>query len=416
MLIRHQRSPKNQTLNRVYPEWTDNKGVISSLSTAPWALSVSQQGLDLAYHGVRSGGKFVSPILYNFLDDDGEITTAGYSAIATMLMAKYGAKWSHLWDLYNSQYNPLDSYKITETESRSVDRDISLRDSGTVSATTNYDIDETDETVVDSTRAPHTTETLTLNTRTEQDNSEITTPTTTETVAKTSSNTKTPNTTETTTVEEDVSVTGSDDSETTYGKVVETESSATNESTDSRWGFNSQSASPADKSEGEVSTTKTETSSGSDAVERDTSETTDRDATTTVRKTGTESDAGEETTLTSYTGFDTVAEDKVEMKTGTETRAMAGTEDYDSTETTNRTGDNTTTSSQTTNMVHTTTDDVSEELERTKTGNLFKSPAELLSIDRDFWLMDFFEIVFMDIDSMLTLPIYSESEIRQYIF
>lgn len=416
MLTRHQRSPKNQTLNRVYPEWTDNKGVISSLSTAPWAQSVSQQGLDLAYHGVRSGGKFVSPILYNFLDDDGEITTAGYSAIATMLMAKYGAKWTHLWALYNSQYNPLDSYKITETENRSSDRDISLRDAGTVSTTTDYDIDETDETVVESTRTPHTTETLTLNTRTEQDNSEITTPTTTETVAKTTSNTKTPNTTETTTVEEDVSVTGSDDSETTYGKVVETESSATNESTDSRWGFNSQTPVPADKSEGDVATTKTETASGSDTIERDTSETTDRDATTTVRKTGTESDAGQETTLTSYTGFDTVAEDKVETRSGTETRAMTGTEDYDSTETINRTGDNRTASSQVTDMSHVTSDDTTEQLERTKTGNLFKSPAELLSIDRDFWLMDFFEIVFMDIDSMLTLPIYSESEIRQYIF
>ena len=416
MLTRHQRSPKNQTLNRVYPEWTDNKGVISSLSTAPWVSSVSQQGLDLAYHGVRSGGKFVSSILYNFLDDDGEITTAGYSAIATMLMAKYGAKWLHLWNLYNSQYNPLDSYKITETENRSVDRDISLHDTGTVSSTTNYDIDETDETVVDSTRTPHTSETLTLNTRTEQDNSEITTPAVSDTVTKTISNTKTPNTTETTTTAEDISVTGTDDSEITYGKVVETESSSTNESTDSRWGFNSTSAVPSDKTDGSIDVDKTETESGSDSTERDTSETTDRDVSTTVRKSGTESESGQETTLTSHSGFDTVSEDNVETRTGTETRAMTGTEDYDSTETTNRTGDNTTTSSQTTNMAHATTDDVSEEIERTKTGNLFKSPAELLSIDRDFWLMDFFEIVFMDIDAMLTLPIYSESEIRQYIF
>ena len=113
---RHRRSPKNLTLNDVYDDWLTGGGVISSLTTAPWYSSVSDTGLDLAYHGTHSGGKFVTALLYNFLDDDGHITVSGYSSIATMLMAKYGAKWTHLWQLYATQYNPLHAYNMSETE------------------------------------------------------------------------------------------------------------------------------------------------------------------------------------------------------------------------------------------------------------------------------------------------------------
>lgn len=413
---RHRRSPRNQTLNKAYPDWTSNKGVISSLTTAPWALSVSQYGLDIAYHGARSGGKFIAPVLYNFLDEDGEITQSGYAAVATMLLAKYGSKWNHLWELYNSQYNPLDSYAMTETEERDSERNITNRESTDHDNLVEYDIHETETETHDNTRTPNLSEQLTLNTRDVDTNSSTRTPNLSEAETSSTSETRTPNTTERTVIDETVESTGSDDSETTYGKVTTTESSSTNDSTLSKWGFNSADAVPASSESAESESDQTETLSGSDTTERDTTESTDRDSTQTVTTTGTETKAGQGMVTTLKTGTETLAESKENAKTGTETTLTTGTERDAGSGSATKTGDNSITTTETNVVDETGSDTYHEEVERTKAGNLFKAPAELLSIDRDFWLMDFFEIVFMDIDSTLTLSIYPEAEINNYIY
>lgn len=492
MLVRHRRSPKNRTINKIYPDWLDHKGILTSLTNAPWAGEVSTDGLDIAYHGARSGGKFAAPVLYNFIDDDGEITQAGYTAVATMLLAKYGAKWEHLWGLYSAEYNPLDSYAMTETEERDSSRTLSSRDQGQHSNLVEYDIDETESVTRDETRIPNITEQLTLDTErseensvtrtpdisteksttfsetktpnttesvtttqsTDEDISSTKTPATTESKTKSTSNTRTPNLTERTELDEDISVTGTDDTETTYGKVTTTESQLTDENLVSKWGFNSADAVPATSNSETRDSTDTETQSGSDVIDRDTTESTDRDSvsvTTTTgteansgseteqiirsgtetvaetrdidvtgseerRKTGTETTASTESTETAESGTETTEETKSLSNSGTETTQTTGSERSAGTETTNRDGDNSVTTTESNDTTHTGSDVFHDEVERTKTGNLFKSPAELLSIDRDFWLMDFFEIVFMDIDAMLTLSIFPESEIIYDIY
>lgn len=62
------------------------------------------------------------------------------------------------------------------------------------------------------------------------------------------------------------------------------------------------------------------------------------------------------------------------------------------------------------------TDKNDEEFSSTKQGTMYRAPAELLKLDRDFWLDDYFSIVFTDLDTLLTLAIYSEREVSTTIY
>ena len=384
MLSRHRRSPRNLTLNNIYPDWVDNKGVISSIADAPWHDSVDLNGLDISYHGVRSGMRFAAPVLYNFINDDGEITLSGYSAIGRMLWSRYRLKWTHLWEMYNTEYNPLDSYSITETRTRDLTRSDDVDDSRTVnlSDVTTFPQKSTSSSQL---RTPNLSEVTSYPTK-----------------STTTSQTRTPNLEEETVVDDDVTtnVEGTDDL--THGKQTETESENASTTQDNTFGFNTASVDgvPEGKTTQSGTASSTETNSGVDARATTEDTTSSRDSTTTITTTGTETIAGTESE--SYTGNQSVS------KTGTESTTNSVTESYTGTESVNHTG--TDVNSREASATE------SEEIQSTKSGNIFKAPAELLSIDRDFWLTEFFSIVFDDIDAMLTLSIYSESEVYHKIF
>lgn len=105
-----------------------------------------------------------------------------------------------------------------------------------------------------------------------------------------------------------------------------------------------------------------------------------------------------------HSGSDTSAllHGKVETNAGTDT--TTGSEDSS----TQRDIDITT---QTTG-----TDKNDEEFSSTKQGTMYRAPAELLKLDRDFWLDDYFSIVFADLDTLLTLAVYSENEVSRTVF
>ncbi len=470
MLSRHRRSPKNLTLNNVYPEWTADKGVISSITSAPWADSVDLTSLDIAYHGVRSGMRFAAPVLYNFIDEDGKITSDGYGVIGNMLWSRYRLKWTHLWGVYNTRYNPLDSYSITETKTREIDRSDTLEDSRSVDLTdeTVYpgkktetegerttDLSEIttfpDKRITKSeTKTPDVTETTTFPTKSVI-TSETRTPALSETTSFpteniTKSQTRTPNLKEETVVDDNVitAVEGTDDL--THGKETETDQTTTSTTQDNTFGFNTASTDgvPEARSTQNGTSASTETNSGVDSRATTEETTSNRDSTTTVTSTGTEMTSGTESKSytgnksVSTTGTETVAGSESESYTGNKSISTTGTETVSGTESETYTGShsvskdgnesNSTTVTETYTgkefVYRTGTDSTtreasgneSEEIQSTKTGNIFKAPAELLSIDRDFWLTEFFSIVFDDVDNMLTLSIYSESEVYHKVF
>lgn len=467
---RHRRSPRNQTLNNAYPEWYDDGGVFSSLVDAPWASDVSSASVDIAYHGEHSGMKFCAPLLYHFMDDVGVLTTEGKAAVARAIMARYGKKWSHLWELYSIEYSPLDSYKIVESRHRELERTDSVDETRTTNMV-DTQIHPQKTVEKESLRTPNLEEERVLDEDSTSDSTDTRTANLSETKtiddeeSRSGTKTKTPNTTETKTVEEDttdantrvetpgeiettvideevVKAVDSTDT-TTHGHVITTDNDTTEEVSDSKHGFNSATAVPTTGSSATGTNDTTETHSGEDVVvgESDETETKDatqtktksgtnritdsgtgsKDITETLRRTGTEGESESETItkdgseVTATTGTDTHRDIGSATKDSTETKTTTGTDRLEESETEKFTGTDSLTRAGTDSNEREGQLGEAEDIESTKAGNLFKAPAELMMADRDFWLTDFFSIVFEDVDQMLTLAIYSERTVQHTV-
>ena len=267
---RHPRSPKNLLLNDVFTDWDSGYGIFSflnNLTTVPWS-GTDSAGLDIAYHGENSGMKFISPVVYKWLDENGEIHTEGINKLVSAIKARYYQKWAHLWSIYSTQYNPLDTYNLIESGSRS----------GTSSMTHGHVITDS----------------------------------------------------------------GTDTTTTEFGHVITDEGEPSITTTDQVQGFNSSDFVDKAKSTQENVTDNTTTHSGEDSTD--------------------------------------LVHGKVQTNSGTDTGANG------------------------------------ESFSSTKRGTMYRAPGELLSLDRDFWLQDFFTIVFADVDDMLTLDIYPERTPNTKIF
>lgn len=196
--------------------------------------------------------------------------------------------------------------------------------------------------------------------------------------SNTSQKTNTPNITETLTGT-DRDVTEEDSKTTTTPETVKTTvNNGNSQQQNSRYGFNSANAAPV--------------TSGSD----------------TVNGTATESMSGKETVEADYDGTVTRTLSESRARTGSEQESIQSTETYSGPETASSTKAET----ETRNLSRSTTESVNS----TKAGNMFKSPATLLDDDRSFWFLDYLELVFDDVDALLTLDIYSESEIQTYVW
>lgn len=358
---RHRRSPKNLTVNDVFPDWktgaadTDTGGIFYYLAPlhVPWETYTTENGLttnsitwqlDIAYHGTQSGQKFVSPVVYNYLDSEGELSAQDASYLAAALAYRYKPKWQHLWDLYHLEYNPLDNYRI--------------EDSGIDTVTENGESSHT--------RTPEITKTTTHPTKSTE---------TTET--------RTPNLSEETVTDETVGTDLDVTEDLTHGHVIGTQEAVSDTVSNARSGFNSSTATPptgvpTTSSSETKSDTKTESHSGKDTTETDSSETVDRDSTVTKSTTGT--DKVETEVSETYTGTDTVVESGTDTTEG-ETSSTRETE-----------------------------------YGHVRTGTLYQVPADMMDADRAFWLEDYFAIIFDDIDAFLTLSVYSEKPVKHKVF
>lgn len=301
-----------------------------------------------------------------------------------MLMTKYGAKWTHLWQLYATQYNPLHAYNMSETEVSEDTGTETTEIDGEIRRARNQTLTESGSHDSTATRTPNLSEATS----------------TREVTDATVETERTPNLSEATVLDENIQLTGYETDETTYGHVVTTDDDQTKAATLSVFGFNSATAVPKETTSETDTDDSTVTHSGKDTTTKDTDSETDRDSTSTKTTTGT----------------DTVTEDTDSTVTGSNTKLTTGTDatrDTGTTTGTTQNADNETTGEDRTSEL---TVDRRNEVTRTRQGNMFKAPAELLSLDRDFWLTEFFDIVFSDIDKLLTLGIYAESPVRYKIY
>ena len=104
------------TLNDVYPEWI-TKGIFSYLNDleVPWKNDITRNELDVNYHGSRSGHKFISSLIENFLENN-VVSEENKITIAQAIYAMYIKNWNALYKTLSLEYNPIENYSMTETE------------------------------------------------------------------------------------------------------------------------------------------------------------------------------------------------------------------------------------------------------------------------------------------------------------
>lgn len=90
-------------------------GIFAELSdmSMPWGMDPTPLTLDLLYEG-RSADKIISPLVKNRLDDNGKLTGGDKTLVALQIKAVFYDKWSHLWDLMQIDYDPLSNYDMVE--------------------------------------------------------------------------------------------------------------------------------------------------------------------------------------------------------------------------------------------------------------------------------------------------------------
>ena len=82
--------------------------------------------LDLLYIS-RSGEKESSPLV-DVLSVDGVLTEEGRKKAVKSAVVYYKRKWDRLWELEIAEYNPIENYSMTETETPNISKKESVSD------------------------------------------------------------------------------------------------------------------------------------------------------------------------------------------------------------------------------------------------------------------------------------------------
>lgn len=125
---------KHLRLNEVFPDWLSGDGIfhyIQNNTSIPWSDPDISGILDTAYHGDH-GDRLISPLVRKLLDTDNELTTANKQKLANVITTLFLPQWQHTYELLTLQYDPLNNYDMTETETYEGSNENEHRDTGTL--------------------------------------------------------------------------------------------------------------------------------------------------------------------------------------------------------------------------------------------------------------------------------------------
>lgn len=135
-------------LNNIMPDPTDG-GVFDAIkSWAPWSDDVDAETLDIDYIYNHSGYKTVSPMLHRFSEvNEGagngpELTDANLETIGKVLRAHYEVNWGRLWETLFVEYDPLMNYDRTESGTDTTRHTGTITDEGGESTSHGHKITE----------------------------------------------------------------------------------------------------------------------------------------------------------------------------------------------------------------------------------------------------------------------------------
>lgn len=365
-------------LNEVFPDWVDGLGIFSYLAdyNVPWGETFGEGDLtlDILYHGSYSGDKIVSPFVRKMVSAT-EATAEEAGRLAGAIFGMFSTSWNKEWATLSAQYNPIENYSMVEQMTGDTTQDTfghtntrTLANSHTKTGT------EALSESVTGTRTDNLTDERTIDgTQTKSG---------TVGVDEDSTDTRTDNLTDTQTLNLSHAKTGS---ETQTPNVTLTEQENT-------FGFNTVAV------DGEPTRKKTQTSTG---TQQTTYNTTDTDTgTDTTTHTGTSETERDASTTTTYDTTDTEDTTDTTTHTGTQQNSTSGT--------------HTTTHNTTEADTGTITDAESGSNTRrrdyhlTRSGNIgVTTSQQMLQSERDLWVWNFLrDVVFPDVDYLLTIPVY----------
>ena len=125
---------KTVLMNSAYPEGELGNGVFTDLQEydVPWKDANIAADLDIVYYS-KSGMKTCSDIIISRLNDRGVLLDTYRMSIAKALFAMFGTQWIKLYNTLNFEYDPIENYRMVETENVESHNENSGTETGTVS-------------------------------------------------------------------------------------------------------------------------------------------------------------------------------------------------------------------------------------------------------------------------------------------
>ena len=108
---------RKQLIDYYAPDTGGVFAAISAIYTAPWGDTWTAELLDTTYYlqvsGTKTPSAYVDAVERHLAS--GALSGTVNGIMASTIVARYGKKWSKLWDTLTAQYNPTHNYDMTET-------------------------------------------------------------------------------------------------------------------------------------------------------------------------------------------------------------------------------------------------------------------------------------------------------------
>lgn len=132
-------------LKKSYPDFLgESGGIFTDLETTysetfEWLENVGEI-LDAEYYGNHSGNKEVSPLIETMIEDNIEeevnnpiiLTVSQRAVLAHVIANKFAVKWTKLYSVMFAEYDPIENYSMTETDTPNISKKFSVSDDFTL--------------------------------------------------------------------------------------------------------------------------------------------------------------------------------------------------------------------------------------------------------------------------------------------